>query len=170
MSQAAPDAPYRSRGGWQSVELPYVGKQLVAYAVLPPKDSTRGDVTGAMLTALTRGASTKTTEVEMPSVDLAQTHELADPLRALGLPEDGPVDYSGPGPQVDAISQVVQKVVLKVDQKGTEAAAATGVAFLASTRVLPRPLVLDRPYLLLVQDVRTGTPLVLARVGDPTRR
>ena len=170
MSQAAPDAPYRSSGGWQSAELPYVGKQLVAYAVLPPKDSTRGDVTGAMLTALTRGASTKTTEVEMPSVDLAQTHELADPLRALGLPEDGPVDYSGPGPQVDAISQVVQKVVLKVDQKGTEATAATGPAFVAGARVLPRPLVLDRPYLLLVQDVRTGTPLVLARVGDPTRR
>ena len=107
----------------------------------------------------------------MPSVDLAQMHDLYQPMKALGLPLAGVVNYSGLGPQVDAISTVMQKVVVNVDQKGTEAAAATGiVGILTSAHIGPaQALVLNRPYLLVIQDTKTGTPLFLSRVGDPTR-
>ena len=67
---------------------------------------------------------------------------------------------------------MVQKVVVKVDQKGTEAAAATGIGVILS-RARSGPahaLVLDRPYLLMIQDTRTGTPLFLSRIADPTHR
>jgi serpin B len=158
---------YRSTGGWQSAELPYAGGQLTAYAILPPKGGACSAVTGAALTALTTGPSLGTTGLQMPSVDLAQTHDLSKPLTALGLAMAG--DYSGLGPQADSVSTVIQKVVLKVDKKGTEAAAATGTVMSGSALMPPhRELLLDRPYLLVIQDTKTGTPLVLSRIGDPT--
>ncbi|MDX6268097.1 MAG: hypothetical protein QOD70_2837, partial [Frankiales bacterium] len=56
-----------------------------------------------------------------------------------------------------------------VDPIGTEAAAATGIgAFTMGLWAGPHALVLDRPYLLVIQDTKTGTPLFLSRVGDPT--
>lgn len=165
-------APYRTVDGWASAELPYAGGQLTAYAILPPKGSSCHDVTGTTLTALTTGASKEQTSLQMPSVDLAQMHDLYEPMRALGLPLAGDVDYSGLGPQIDAISAVMQKVVVKVDQKGTEAAAATGIVGIpTSAHIGPaQALVLNRPYLLVIQDTKTGTPLFLSRVGDPTRK
>ena len=97
-----------------------------------------------------------------------QTHDLLDPLKTLGLPAVG--DYSGLGPQVDTIDTIVQKVVLKVDRKGTEAAAATAIGASTSGGHAgpPHALVLDRPYLLIIQDTKTGTPLFLTRVSNPT--
>lgn len=171
MSARELSASYRSSDGWESAELPYAGNQLTAYAILPPKGSTCGDVSGSKLTALTTGPSAEKTTLQMPTVDLAQTHDLYDVMKALGLPMDGDVDYSGLGPQADGISKVVQKVVVKVDQKGTEAAAATGIGvYTLSKRSGPaHALVLDRPYLLVIQDTKTGTPLFLARVADPNR-
>ena len=158
---------YRSTGGWESAELPYAGGQLTAYAILPPKRSRCSEVTGTDLTALTTGPSLGTTGLQMPSVDLAQTHDLDEPLKALGLPMNG--DFSGLGPQTDSVSTMIQKVVLKVDKKGTEGAAATGTVMSGSAMMPPhRELVLDRPYLLVIQDTKTGTPLFLSRVGDPT--
>ena len=163
-------APYRSSDGWQSAALPYTGGQLTAYAILPPKGSSCADVTGATLTALTTGPSREQTSLQMPSVDLAQRHDLLKPLQALGLPIDGVVDYSGLGPQVDGISTVVQKVVVTVDQTGTEAAAATGIGMVLSRarRGRAHSLVLDHPYLLMIQDTSTGAPLLLSRIADPT--
>jgi serpin B len=170
MSADELSAPYRSADGWESAELPYAGDQLTAYAILPPKGSTCGDVSGTTLTALTTGPSADQTTLQMPTVDLAQTHDLSDVMKALGLPMQGDVDYSGLGPQSDGISTVVQKVVVKVDQKGTEAAAATGIGVFTAARIGPaHALVLDRPYLLMIQDTKTGTPLFLARVADPNR-
>ena len=91
-------------------------------------------------------------------------------MKALGLPLTGAVNYSELGPQVDAISTVMQKVVVNVDQKSTEAAAATGIGgILMSAQIGPaQMLVSNRPYLLVIQDTKTGTPLFLSRAGDPT--
>src|SRR6185312_5275239 len=64
-------------------------------------------------------------EIQMPKLKLSQTAQLAADLAKLGLPLDG--YYSGFGTTGD-ISQIVQKTVLQVDERGTKAAAATGIA------------------------------------------
>ena len=99
----------------------------------------------------------------MPKLKLSQTSQLTDDLAKLGLPLGG--DYSGFGTPGD-ISQVVQKTVLQVDERGTKAAAATGIAVATSASL---PVTVDRPYLLLIRDTATGTPLFLARISDPPR-
>ena len=105
--------------------------------------------------------------VQLPRMRIEQTHQLLDVLAALGLPVEG--DYSGLGRDGLYISQVVQKTFLDVDEEGTEAAAATGVVVEESAAPAPRQVVtFDRPFLLLLTDTETRSPLFLAAVQDPS--
>jgi serpin B len=166
-----PDAVFagRSVDGWRSVVLPYRGS-LQAVALLPPAGSAGASAaacatpTPDQLVTLTTGRSTPT-EVALPKLDLSTSHQLAPTLAAMGLPLVG--NYSGLGAGDSTISQVVQKVVMKVDLTGTRAAAATGIAIGTSARVGGATVTFNRPFLLMVEDVHTGTPLFVARVTDP---
>jgi serpin B len=60
-----------------------------------------------------------------------------------------------------------------VDEKGTEAAAATAVAMMTGgcTGTLPVNIVtvrLDHPFLFVLRDVETGAVLFMGRVVDPS--
>ena len=70
-----------------------------------------------------------------------------------------------------AISEVFQKVFVDVDEKGTEAAAATGTVMLSTFAVgpEPKPLVVrvDHPFLFAIQHGSSGLCLFLGRVSDP---
>jgi serpin B len=59
---------------------------------------------------------------------------------------------------------------MDVDQLGTTAAAATGIAIGASG-IAGNIVTLnfDRPFLLMLEDTATRTPLFLARIADPTQ-
>jgi serpin B len=58
---------------------------------------------------------------------------------------------------------------MKVDQKGTKAAAATGIGVTTLARVAnPSVVHFDRPFLLVLEDTATQTPLFVAHVADPT--
>ena len=75
----------------------------------------------------------------------------------------------GPGLNV-SISDVVQKTYLKVDEQGSEAAAATKVGAVASV-VMPAPapfrMIVDHPFFCAIVDRRTSAALFLAGVSDP---
>ena len=158
----------RQVDGWTSAVLPYVGGKLEAVVLLPPNtaNAVAGTAcaapTATQLAALTTGPAVLG-PVTMPKLHLTQTHPLTADLATLGLPLAG--DYSGFG-TTGGISKVVQKTVLQVDEHGTKAAAATGGAIAASGPLYT--LTADRPYLLLIRDVATGTPLFLTRINDPT--
>ena len=70
-----------------------------------------------------------------------------------------------------AISEVFHKTFIAVDEKGTEAAAATAVAMVAGARMVrePEPIVVkvDRPFIYAIQHVPSGTCLFLGQVNDP---
>jgi serpin B len=164
----------RSVDGWQSVVLPYQGGRLQAVAMLPPAIGDSGGLRSvaacptpspSALSGLTSGAS-KSVGVVLPKLDLSQTLPLTKTLADMGLPLSG--DYTGLGQADSQISQVVQKVVMKVDKQGTKAAAATGIGIATSARVDKQVVTFDRPFLLLLEDTATKTPLFLARVADPT--
>jgi serpin B len=70
------------------------------------------------------------------------------------------------------ISQVFHKTFIAVDEKGTEAAAATAVAMMAGAAPgkPPRPPIevkVDRPFVYAIQHVPSGACLFLGRVTDP---
>ena len=67
------------------------------------------------------------------------------------------------------IAKVFHQAVVEVDEKGTEAAAATAVV-MAARGGAPKPppvLRIDRPFLFSISDTATGGILFLGRVADP---
>ncbi len=78
----------------------------------------------------------------------------------------GAADFSGmDGSRELFIHDVVHKAFISVDEKGTEAAAATAVV--VGPPSVPPSVTVDRPFLILVRDIPTGTVLFLGRVVNP---
>ncbi len=161
MSGGSGDA--RSAAGWQSVELPYRDGTLAAVAVLPPEGTDPCAVQVDDLAALD-AAPPAPVGVELPKLSIEQTHALVDPLISLGFPAVG--DYPGLGKQDLVLSEAVQKTFIEVDEQGTEAAAATGIA-VAESAGPAEVVTFDRPFLFLVTDTATRSPLFTAVVRDP---
>jgi serpin B len=61
------------------------------------------------------------------------------------------------------VSSVVQATRLEVDEKGTTAAAATGVAVATALRL---PTIVDRPFAFALIDNATDAPLFLGAIGN----
>ncbi|MBF0368659.1 MAG: hypothetical protein HQL52_04300 [Magnetococcales bacterium] len=71
------------------------------------------------------------------------------------------------------LSEVIQKTFLEVNEKGTEAAAATAMLILAGClpEEAPPPIPqfrADHPFLFLIRERRYGQILFMGRVADPT--
>ena len=97
----------------------------------------------------------------MPKFKLDYEKDLTKTLSAMGMPIPGAGQ-----PEICAdcfISTVVQKTHLEVDEKGTTASAATGVAVATALRL---PTVVDRPFALALIDNATDAPLFLGVIGQ----
>lgn len=156
----------RTSGGWQAVELPYRDGTLAAVAVLPPEDTNPCAVDAATLAVAQTGEG-EAVGVRLPRMTITQTHSLLPPLADLGLPPSG--DYPALGGLLQ-ISHAIQKTFLEVDEEGAEAAAATGLAVGVSAGPAdPLPVVtFDRPFLFLLTDTQTRSPLFIATIHAPT--
>ena len=78
-----------------------------------------------------------------------------------------------PTPPPLYISNAFHKAFIEVDEKGTEAAAATAVVMAEGTGMPIAPPVtfhVDHPFLFLLRDKLSGAVLFMGRVEDPTRK
>ena len=172
MAQTASLA-YASGDGWRAVEIPYVGGSLAMTVILPDdmaafERTFSGDVFAAIAGGLTAGQ----VALSFPKFGIETRTELAPILATLGMPSafDDRADFSGiTSAERLAISNVVHQANIDVDEKGTEAAAATAVV-MRETAIAAEPIAFraDRPFLFALRDVPTGSILFLGRVGDPS--
>ncbi len=158
------DVAYAETGRWAAARLPY-DDALAADVILPatglaPSDLTAEDLADAR--EALDGATPESVTVTMPTFDLASKIDL---LKALPSVDLGDVGSISPGTYV---GQWVQQARLTVSAKGTVGAAVTEAATETSAVMPEHTLTLDRPYVLRVLDTRTGWPLFLARIADPT--
>jgi serpin B len=67
------------------------------------------------------------------------------------------------------LSAVIHQAFVEVDEKGTEAAAATGAVVAARGIPAPPPVFrADHPFLFLIRENETGSILFMGRVVDPS--
>ena len=111
-------------------------------------------------------SSTRVSELALPKFELEWDAELNDALAALGMGPafEASADFSPMSPTDPWLETVVQKTYLRVDEAGTEAAAATGGVMVESA---PPALRIDRPFAFTVSDRETGAILFLGSVHDP---
>ena len=120
------------------------------------------------------GFSAKPGTVILPKFDLESSINLGRPLMALGIRTafDGrKADFSMMSNRGLFISAASQRAFVKVDEEGTEAAAVTGLS-IGTLGIEPEPpkpfrMVVDRPFLFLIENQETRTILFMGVVFDP---
>lgn len=172
--------PYRKGGGWQSVTLPYGGGHL-AMTLIVPDEGELAAFESAFDADLLREATDSTTQpvavdLTFPKFDLDQKAALGDALKEVGVSapfEEDTTDFE-PMTTDEAskplhLADVLHQATVTVDEHGTEAAAATAATFeTVGGLITERKVLVDRPYLFVIHDIETGTPLFLGRVTNPT--
>ena len=193
--------PYAHGSGWQAVELRYkggagYGNAPLAMTLVLPDDlaafekSLNATQLERISSALAnqRKAFSKPGFVEsypydlhlyLPRFSIETRADLPPVLAALGMPlafDMDRADFTGiqvPENETDRlyVKKVIHQANIDVDEKGTEAAAATAVVM--ATGGGPSPVKeitvrLDHPFLFFVRDLDTGAVLFMGQVTDPS--
>jgi serpin B len=160
---------YAEGPGYQVVTLPYKGGGTAFTVIVPGTvDALRGKGIDTLLDEV-RPAPVA---LALPRFTVRSAMDLTETLAAAGMPLafSDVADFSGITDEAKLrIDSVQHKTFVQVDEKGTEAAAATGVDAQAVSAPVVRTVIVDRPFLFVITDTATGAPLFLGRIADPTR-
>src|SRR5262249_8635257 len=162
--------------GFQALELSYEGGDLAMVVVLPKQVGGLGDLerslTPQRLADWMSRLEPRRVDVALPRFKVSSAFRLKDTLSAMGMPLafTSKADFSGmAGAGGLSLSDVIHRAYVDVNEKGTEAAAATAV-IVGRSAAPGGPVVTfraDHPFLFIVRDQRTGCILFLGRVKDP---
>ena len=181
--EAANPSLYPGKGGFLVAEMPYKGGDLAMVAIVPQEAdglaALEQKLSGEKLQAWLGKLEARAVNVQLPKFKLETEYQMNDTLKTLGMARafspneaqfDGMTTSQDPANRL-YIALVVHKAFVEVNEKGTEAAAATGVAMAvaaAPVSVLFTPTFrADRPFLFAIRDVKTGTLLFLGRLTSP---
>ncbi|CRK55574.1 Serine protease inhibitor (serpin family) [Alloactinosynnema sp. L-07] len=164
--------PYAATSGWQVVGLPAIGG-VEAVILLPDGDlaDAEPELTAESLGALLNAPEHRQVALSLPKLKVSTQAELSPALRSVGVREvfGDQADLSGISPDPLAVEAILHESVLKIDEQGFEGAAATAVMMrMLSMPAEPLPVVVDKPFLLLVRHAGTGAVYFMARVTDPS--
>jgi serine protease inhibitor len=161
---------YAQGPGWQAVELPLRGD--LAMRILLPA---RGGDPNALLaaSALTATFEPRWVEVALPRWDFSATTDLKAALGALGVHQAfdrNTADFSGISVIHPLyIDQAVHRATITVNEAGTEATGATGIAMLPlAGHSATTTFTADHPFAFAIVHTKTGVPLFMGHVADPS--
>jgi serine protease inhibitor len=161
--------------GWQAVNLAYAGGSL-AMAVVVPDAGRLAEVEqgldGAALGSVLSSFAPTAVVLQLPRWTHRNPLRLDEVLATLGMPTafSNDADFSGMTTAAQLkIDALLHEAYIAVDEHGTEAAGATaGVMALLSAMRPQIELTVDRPFLFVLHDTATATPLFIGRVSDPS--
>jgi serpin B len=160
------------------LELPYKGNKL-SMLILLPKDNLEKIESSLTVDKLDEYKSqlkeTKLDLIVLPKFETKTKYRLESILANLGMPtafNENLADFTGMYNKEKIqenlfINFVIHQAYVKVNEEGTEAAAATGVG-MGITAVPPRyQFIVNRPFIFLIQEKDTGNILFLGKIVDP---
>ena len=187
MSQTA-HFRFAATDGVKLLELPYQGGEVAMLFVLPDApaglDAVEKRLSPEALDRWIGAMAHDRVNVALPKFEInpAQSLSLGDTLQALGMPlafDRAKADFTGianPPSPADRlyISKVFHKAFVKLDENGTEAAAATAVGMStvgsAAPSKPPSKFKADHPFLFVLRHVKSGAILFMGRVSDPSAK
>ena len=160
----------------QILELPYKGEEISMLILLPTENL---DVIETSLTSeklkewKSKMQETKLDSIFIPKFEFDSKYFMKDTLSAMGMPTafSFSADLSGmDGTKNLFIDKVIHQAYVKVDEEGTEAAAATAVIVAQKSAMISRNIFrADHPFIFVIQEKETGNILFIGRVTDPTK-
>ena len=169
------DFKYHEDEKMQIVELPYKGNEL-SMLVFLPRDTEgikelEDTLTAESINVLLSKMKTTKVDVYFPKFKMTWgTFSLNNALIALGIRDAfdfEKADFSGINGRRNLwVSDVFHQAFIEVNEKGTEAAAATGVVITQSINITP-VFYADHPFIFIIKDNRSGSVLFMGRVMNP---
>jgi serpin B len=172
---------YQRGTRYQAVRLPYKGENLAMYVFLPDEKSSPEKLLSTMngdawQRSVKPGFAQEDGDLQLPKFKIEYTVELARPLQKLGMKtafDMNKANFSGISLEPSLhISGALQKTFVEAKEEGTEAAAVTALAVAALCIEEPPPkrfqMIVNRPFLFLIEDNQTGTILFMGLIHDPT--
>jgi len=171
---------YAEKENTQILEMPYSGDELSMLILLPKlggMQALENSLTPQKLESWKSGLKEqRIAGLWLPKFKLETEYSMADDLAKMGMPTafSANADFFGMTGNTDLyIGAVIHKAYVDVNEEGTEAAAATGVAMFAteSARASEPEIYFeaDHPFIFIIQETKTGNILFLGRVTDPTQ-
>jgi serpin B len=154
----------------------YAGGELAMVIVLPRKPDGLGaleaSLTSEKLSGIVSGLRTHLVTAQVPKFKLSEGLELGHLLSGMGmtLAFSGEADFSGIADREPLFfSEAIHKAYLDVDEKGTEAAAATAVMMTRAAFMSRKPVVFraDHPFVFVIRDRLSGSILFIGRLVNP---
>jgi len=173
----------------QIIELPYKGEEVSMLILLPKQGETYNPFTDDVINLeytlddielsseklneyKSQMRETKLDSIYMPKFEFDTKYLMKDTLISLGMPtafSPNEADFSKmTGSRELYIDSVIHQAYVKVDEKGTEAAAATAVVMSFRSAGPGNSFKADHPFIFIIQEKKTGNILFIGRVTDPT--
>ena len=162
------------------IRLLYEGRNLAMSIVLPneaaglpalERDMTTDGIIDMLNMDVLNPFSVSEVILTMPKMSVSQHFDLETSLQSMGMKkafDSETADFSGiSADQRLSISKVIHGSFIDVNEKGTEAAAATAVSMGWGSPPEPVEFIADRPFIFVLQDTRHGTILFMGRVMNP---
>lgn len=171
---------YGETGNLQILELPYEGDNLSMLILLPKKDdlmAVEESLDSEKLYEWRNLLRNEKVSVFLPKFKFETKYFMAQSLKEMGMAHafnPWKADFSGmTGSKELYIGEVIHQAFVEVNEKGTEAAAATAVAGFELSMDMPQepPKIFraNHPFIFIIQDRGTGNILFIGRVNDPTK-
>ncbi len=165
----------------EGVALPYADKRFAFFALLPDGGQSPNawlaaqdpDTLFAKLSVLVL-TPPSALDLSLPKFESSYEDSLKNELTALGMGTAFDSDQADFSPMTANkemqlfISEIRHKTFVRVDEKGTEAAAVTSVEMsTTSMPMIDHQLVFDRPFVYGILDLQNGTPLFVGVLENP---
>ncbi len=169
--------PYLNTEKFELLEMPYGSEKYSMLIFLPHESYSTGDVIEEIspekLDDWINNMADWEKKVFLPKMEFAYENSLVDNLKALGMTDAFNAQISnfrGITDDTDLfISDVKHKSYIKVDERGTEAAAVTGIVF-ETTSIQPGKIfAVDHPFVFAIREKDTNAILFIGKVVDPSK-
>jgi serpin B len=167
---------YDSTPDYSALEIPYNGGEISMLFILPAPGkmaAVESGLSSDFLAGLSGSLQEKAVNVAIPKFKFATSSTgLKDVLISLGMTDafSGAADFSGiDGTRYLYISDAIHKAFVAVDERGTEAAAATAVIMdVLTVEISPQTsFIANRPFIFLIRDNVTGSVLFVGKLVSP---
>jgi serpin B len=167
-----------SNADYQAIELPYKGHETSMLIILPEPGKmavVEANLSTEFLSAIKYPLEKSNVLLNIPKFKFTtESIKLAELLKSMGMSIafSDMADFSGiDGTGGLNIGDVIHKAFVAVDERGTEAAAATTVIMRPSLSPASQPQIFkaNRPFIFLIRDIQTNAVLFMGKLNDPTK-
>ncbi len=168
---------YYSDNDIQALDMPYAEGNYSLLVISPREtaglEKVGKDISGEYISSIRKSMRPERVSLSFPKFEMKDRFQVAEILEDLGMthvfsPVESDLSGISSGEKL-YLSEVVHASFFRIDEKGTEAAAATGTGIkAASIPAEPVKMTLDHPFMFILYHEEINTILFMGRVADPS--